>query len=167
MKWNHKRFKGMMSIGLSFSVALSIMGVQPPSAAMALETGKKPVPDASVLAFPGAEGGGAYATGGRGGDVYIVTNLDDYKENEEPIAGSLRYGILSTPQEGRTIVFHVSGTIELESSLRLNNIKKFDDSWSNCTWKRHYHCRLGYEHQQFREHHHPLPILPTGCCKCI
>ncbi|GAK39348.1 hypothetical protein TCA2_1836 [Paenibacillus sp. TCA20] len=123
MKSNHKRFKGLMSIGLSFSVALSIMSVQPPTVAMALEATKKPVPDASVLAFPGAEGGGAYATGGRGGDVYIVTNLEDYKENEEPIEGSLRYGILSTPQEGRTIVFHVSGTIELESSLRLNNIK--------------------------------------------
>lgn len=77
----------------------------------------------SIPAFPGAEGGGAYTSGGRGGDVYIVTNLMDYGPGEEPIAGSLRYGVLTTPKEGRTIVYHVSGTIELKSSLRINNIK--------------------------------------------
>ncbi|MBB3113393.1 hypothetical protein FHS18_005505 [Paenibacillus phyllosphaerae] len=79
--------------------------------------------DAQVLAFPGAEGGGAYTSGGRGGDVYIVSNLMDYGSGENPIEGSLRYGVESTPKEGRTIVFHVSGTIELKNSLRLSNIK--------------------------------------------
>ncbi|WP_435920818.1 Ig-like domain-containing protein [Paenibacillus sp. DYY-L-2] len=76
-----------------------------------------------IVAFPGAEGGGAYASGGRGGDVYIVTTLEDYGEKDKPIEGSLRYGVLSTPKEGRTIVFHVSGTIELKSTLRFKDIK--------------------------------------------
>jgi autotransporter-associated beta strand protein len=67
---------------------------------------------AQIPAFPGAEGFGAYARGGRGGDVYIVTNLNASG------AGSFRNGIETVPAAGRTIVFAVSGHIPI-NGLRL------------------------------------------------
>ena len=73
-----------------------------------------------IPAFPGAEGGGMYASGGRGGDVYIVTNLDDYGSDEEKIVGSLRYGL---EESDRTIVFNVSGNIHLKDVLNIKNKK--------------------------------------------
>ena len=67
-------------------------------------------------AFPGAEGFGRHAAGGRGGDVYHVTNLSD--DDNNPRVGSLRYGLEN--QDGpRTIVFDVSGTIELKDTLSI------------------------------------------------
>ena len=66
------------------------------------------------VAFAGAEGFGAYALGGRGGKVYHVTTLEDTET-----AGSLRYAV---DAEGpRTIVFDVSGTIQLGDRLRIRN----------------------------------------------
>ncbi|MCW3787980.1 pectate lyase family protein [Plebeiibacterium sediminum] len=65
-------------------------------------------------AFPGAEGGGMNATGGRGGDVYKVTSVEDTNT-----PGTLRYAI---NQEGaRIVVFDVAGTIHLKSSLSIDN----------------------------------------------
>lgn len=65
-------------------------------------------------AFPGAEGFGRYARGGRGGLVVEVTNLNDAG------SGSLRQALTSNINQKRTIVFRVSGTIELLSEIRIS-----------------------------------------------
>ncbi|MEA3209358.1 MAG: hypothetical protein QOE70_2415 [Chthoniobacter sp.] len=72
---------------------------------------------AQLPAFPGAEGAGAYAKGGRGGDVYHVTNLSGSG------AGSLAYGIANIPTAGRTIVFDVSGYAHIAVTLRITKNK--------------------------------------------
>ncbi|WP_297088179.1 T9SS type A sorting domain-containing protein [uncultured Draconibacterium sp.] len=92
-------------------------------------------PAAQQLAFPGAEGYGKYASGGRGngstGRIAIVTNLEDDVEN--PPEGSLRWAfqqgteVLVDPIIGEytvyrplTIVFRVGGVINLEDDLKVS-----------------------------------------------
>lgn len=72
-----------------------------------------PALSAEILAFPGAEGAGRLATGGRGGAVLRVTNLDDAGP------GSLRAAVEA--KGPRTVVFDVAGTIQLKTPLKISN----------------------------------------------
>lgn len=67
----------------------------------------------SAPAFPGAEGHGRYVTGGRGGEVRHVTNLNDSGP------GSLRQALSGTAP--KIIVFNVSGYIDLRSQLNVTS----------------------------------------------
>jgi len=67
----------------------------------------------SLAAFPGAEGSGADTPGGRGGEIMIVTSLED----DGP--GSLREACVA--DEPRIVVFAVSGIVALESPLVIDD----------------------------------------------
>lgn len=86
---------------ISLALALSMAGTAIPYFATAADTGLVP-------AFPGAEGAGKYATGGRGGKVYHVTNLNDSG------TGSFRDAVSGS---NRIVVFDVGGTVELKSDV--------------------------------------------------
>ena len=66
-----------------------------------------------VPAFPGAQGFGANAFGGRGGELYRVTNLNDSGP------GSLREA--AEAHGPRIIIFDISGTIELEEPIEVTH----------------------------------------------
>ncbi|MEI9955928.1 MAG: polysaccharide lyase [Ferruginibacter sp.] len=77
-----------------------------------LDAGKSSdLPQAKIVAFPGAQGGGAYTQGGRGGKVFVVTSLEDRGPN------TLR----AACEEGgaRIIVFNVAGIIKLKSPINI------------------------------------------------
>ncbi|WBL24664.1 pectate lyase family protein [Zunongwangia sp. HGR-M22] len=66
---------------------------------------------AEIPAFPGAEGGGSFTPGGRGGKVFVVTSLADSG------AGTLREACEAGG--ARTIVFNVAGIIQLEKPISI------------------------------------------------
>jgi len=69
---------------------------------------------AQTPAFPGAEGGGMYTSGGRGGKVLYVSSLAD-----DNSVGTFRWAV---NQSGvRTILFKVSGIISLTKPLSIKN----------------------------------------------
>ena len=82
------------------------------------DSGDGPTPPAGkVIAFPGADGGGRYTTGGQGGSIYVVNSLED--DIVDPKIGTLRYGIQTTGK--RIIVFNVSGRIDLKGDLSIRS----------------------------------------------
>jgi hypothetical protein len=69
------------------------------------------LPQAAIPAFPGAQGGGMYSFGGRGGKVFVVTNLDDRGP------GSFREALEAGGP--RIVVFNVAGIIQLKEKIRV------------------------------------------------
>ena len=96
MKKNMAKFSGIVFMLTVFCFAVALEGA-----------------DSKTLAFPGAEGFGAYTVGGRGGKVMFVTNLNDSGP------GSFREACQA---EGpRIVLFRVSGIIELKSGITIRN----------------------------------------------
>lgn len=71
-----------------------------------------------IPAFPGAEGGGMFTTGGRGGTVYYVNTLEDHGRGDPELReGSLRWCL---DQEGpKMVLFKIGGTIWLKNTLHI------------------------------------------------
>src|SRR5690349_21584860 len=82
----------------------------------AIEAGAKAakpqdLPQAKIPAFPGAEGGGMYSFGGRGGKVFVVTSLED--------SGPGTFREACEAGGPRIVVFNVAGIIRLKDRLRI------------------------------------------------
>lgn len=70
-------------------------------------------------AFPTAEGYGKWVSGGRGGKVIHVTNLEDMNRFGQTTPGSLRAALSTPGSDPITIVFDTSGIIQLAAELRI------------------------------------------------
>lgn len=95
----------------SFATRLLIAAAMSASAGCAHATPPSPPADTGQLAFPGADGAGALALGGRGGAVLRVSNLNDSGP------GSLRAAVEADGP--RTVIFDIGGTIHLLTPLRI------------------------------------------------
>lgn len=69
------------------------------------------LPQADIPAFPGAQGGGMYSFGGRGGKVFVVTHLEDRGP------GSFREALEAGGP--RIVIFNVAGIIQLKERIRI------------------------------------------------
>ena len=89
---------------------------------LTFEVSEKGEETENIPAVPGADGGGRFASGGRGGRVIYVTNLlDDYPDAPE---GSLRWAL---SQYGpKTVMYKVSGNIPLKAKLSIRNDGRYE-----------------------------------------
>ncbi|WP_187263953.1 pectate lyase family protein [Pontibacter beigongshangensis] len=116
-KTHHIIAAGLLSLALLYP-GVDAMAQNSNRAAGQPEPGQIPphpprLPEGAIPAFPGAWGGGMFTTGGRGGKVMAVTNLNDSG------TGSLRAALEA---EGpRTVVFRVAGTIKVNKDININH----------------------------------------------
>jgi hypothetical protein len=105
----------LLGFGLRHALLLTTMGV---GWGMHLAAPPAPVP---LLAFPGAEGAGCLASGGRGTAAAPTTVLEVINLRDDNQPGSLRYAVQLSAQQApaRTIVFRVAGTIHLLAPLTI------------------------------------------------
>lgn len=71
----------------------------------------KALPQANIPAFPGAEGGGMFTPGGRGGKVFVVTSLAD--------SGPGTFREACEAGGARIVIFNVAGMIRLETPISI------------------------------------------------
>ena len=102
-------------LALTMSLAPSSVLALPAAGGGTVSLKEYPAPDRShIPAFPGADGAGKYTSGGAGGKVLVVNSLKD-----DGTEGTLRWAIRK--KGPRTIVFAVSGIIELTEPLKIHN----------------------------------------------
>ena len=106
-----------------FVLATCLAGCRPVSGDMDDKGGNEPAIDTEALreACAWVQGGGAAATGGKGGLVYIVNTLADTIDaaSGKPLTGTLRYAV---EQAGtRMVLFQVAGTIHLQKELDIRH----------------------------------------------
>ena len=113
MYWTSQRFGGLHKLFVLTTCCISLLTACGADDEGASGPGDGLPVEPMLVAFPGAEGHGKHTLGGRGGAVYAVTHLGDSGP------GSLREAV--NAEGPRTVIFRTSGTIDLQSELKITN----------------------------------------------